>query len=291
MSEVKTVGATGVITFWSVGAQTDLNRLAAAFRGIDLADYLPDVVSPSVALRGALNEVFPALLVRRLAVPGFAVVREARGPDGNTYSGELAVRLQDEALEFVGGNADECQRIQEAYNAKRGILGAAQVGKILTDLSTKHFGGTALRPAGGVYWINGDKLSAWQAVGDAIESACIKGTSAVHSVRHEMDYASCRAVQEAIIEEMRKEAQRIVDSVEGDDLKGRALESRQREARAAMSKLAEYERILGADLSTVRKALEDAETAAATAAMLLASGCEEATLPGMADTLSGGAVV
>jgi hypothetical protein len=136
-------------------------------------------------------------------------------------------------------------------------------------------GGTRLRPSGAVYWVPGPKLDEWARVGRAVEAAADGGASAVYLLRHRFDADAVRAVRDAVVCEVQSEAERIQAGVAAGQLGGRALETRQELATALREKVLLYEDLLSIGLAGLHRAVDAADQAAATAALLLSAQSSE----------------
>jgi hypothetical protein len=132
-------------------------------------------------------------------------------------------------------------------------------------------GGTRLRPSGAVYWLPAPRLDRWADVAHAVEMASEGRPSAVYVLRHRLDADAVRAVRDAVVAEVQGEALRIRDEVLAGDLGGRALETRKRNAADLRDKVLLYEDLLDVGLKGLHVALDEADQAAATAALLLSS--------------------
>jgi hypothetical protein len=136
-------------------------------------------------------------------------------------------------------------------------------------------GGTRLRPSGAVYWVPGTKLDDWARVGRAVEAAADGGASAVYLLRHRLDADAVRAVRDAVVTEVQAEAERIQAEVAAGHLGGRALETRQGQAADLRAKVLLYEDLLNVGLAGLHRAVDAADQAAATAALLLSAQSAE----------------
>jgi hypothetical protein len=130
-------------------------------------------------------------------------------------------------------------------------------------------GGTRLRPGGAVYWVPGPRLDEWAAAGHAAERAAEGRPSAVYVLRHRLDADAVRAVRDAVVGEVQTEAHRICEEVAAGELGGRALETRKRQAAELRLKVLLYEDLLSVGLAGLHQAVDRADQAAATAALLL----------------------
>jgi hypothetical protein len=87
-----------------------------------------------------------------------------------------------------------------------------------------------------VYWVPGHKLDEWAAVAQAVERAATGRPSAVYVIKHRLDVDAVRAVQDAVVGEVRADAERIAAEVGTGELGGRALDTRRKEAQALREK-------------------------------------------------------
>src|SRR5205823_15051056 len=130
-------------------------------------------------------------------------------------------------------------------------------------------GGVRLRPGGAVYWLPGHRLGEWSRVAAAVESCAEGRPSAVYVLRHRLDADAVRAVRDAVVSAVQAEAQRIGTEVSAGELGGRALEARRQQASELRAKVLLYEDLLSVGLAGLHRAVDAADQAAATAALLL----------------------
>lgn len=262
----------GAVAFWSLAEWSDRYRLKSGFELLNLDAFTPEPRQPSAALREALEHVLgePRVLVRPLASKdGFAVVREERGLSGNRYATEFVARVTGDLPTPTFDPWDNrANLVEEAYRTQVGRVSAAQLSASLVKI-VESLGGTRLRPSGAVYWIPGPRLDEWTDVAKAIEAAADGRASAVYVLRHRLDGDAIRAVRDAIVNEVQLEAFRIRDEVLTGELGGRALETRKKEAGELRSKVLLYEELLNVGLQGLHTAVDEADQAAATAALLL----------------------
>ncbi len=270
----------GSVAFWSLAAWSDRDRLRQEFLSLGLESYVPDPRPASAALRDALDQVLggPRVLVRPLAAKdGFAVVREDRGSDRNDYWTSLVARIPNDPVPrpvFDPWDHPQVPAVREAFDTQLGRLPAAQLSAALVRV-VDALGGTRLRPSGAVYWVPGPKLDDWARVGRAVEAAADGGQSAVYLLRHRFDADAVRAVRDAVVTEVQAEAERIQAEVAAGHLGGRALETRQSQAADLRAKVLLYEDLLNVGLSGLHRAVDAADQAAATAALLLSAQSSE----------------
>ena len=130
-------------------------------------------------------------------------------------------------------------------------------------------------PSGAIYWLPGHRLDEWARIALAVENAADGALSAVYVLRHRLDHDAVRAVRDAVVAEVQAEATRIRDDVLAGELGGRALETRQQQAADLRSKVLLYEELLNVGLKGLHRAIDEADQAAATAAILLGATTPE----------------
>ncbi len=263
----------GAVVFWTAAEFTHREKLRTVLGPLALDHLVPDPRPPSSVLKDALDEVLggPRVLVRPLADrDGFAVVHEERGTTANSYAATLVARVTDvdpPAIDYDPLD-DRASMVNAAFRKHQGRIPGVQLSACLVKI-VESLGGTRLRPTGAVYWVPGHKLDEWSAVARAVESAADGRPSAVYLLRHRMDADAVRAVRDAVVAEVQGEAARIRDEVQTGDLGGRALETRKSQAADLRAKVLLYEDLLNIGLSGLHKAVDAADQAAATAALLL----------------------
>jgi hypothetical protein len=270
----------GAVAFWTLAEWSDRDRLRREFHSLGLVSYVPDPRPASAALRDALDQVLggPRVRVRpRAAKDGFAVVREDRGVDRNHYATALVARVTEGKHPHPvidPWDHPQVPAVRDAFAMQLGRLPAAQLSAALVRV-VDVLGGTRLRPSGAVYWVPGPKLDDWARVGRAVEVAADGGASAVYLLRHRLDADAVRAVRDAVVTEVQAEAERIRVEVAAGHLGGRALETRQGQAADLRAKVLLYEDLLNVGLAGLHRAVDAADQAAATAALLLSAQSAE----------------
>jgi hypothetical protein len=263
----------GAVTFWALAEWSDRHRLESAFASIGLSAFVPEPRPAPACLKDALEDVLggPRVLVRPLANrDGFAVVREDRGIDANQYLTLFTAAVRDGRDPVFDPWTADADRVADAYRRQLGRVPAGQLSAALVKV-VESLGGTRLRPAGAIYWVPGPRIGAWAEAGRAAEDAAETRPSAVYVLRHRLDADAVRAVKDAVVGEVESEAQRICEEVVAGDLGGRALETRKRQAAALRDKVVLYEDVLNLGLAGLHRAVDRADQAAATAAILLAT--------------------
>lgn len=271
----KHFGVGGAIVFWNLAEWTNRGQLTAQWSAVGLEALVPEPRPAPAALRSALEDVFagPRILIRPLASrDGFAVVREDRGLAANQYQTDFTARViagEPPSLTFDPWD-NRAVRVQGAYQSQLGRATACQVSSALVRI-IESMGGTRLRPSGAVYWLPGHRIDEWCRIGEAVENAADGALSAVYMLRHRLDHDAVRAVRDAVVAEVQAESVRIKDEILAGELGSRALETRKKQAADLRDKVLLYEDLLSVGLKGLHRAVDEADQAAATAALLLGS--------------------
>jgi len=262
----------GGVVFWTLADHSDRDKLTAGLTPLGFRDCVPDPRPAAAVLKDALDEALGGarVLVRPLADrDGFTVVKEERGRASNSYLTDLVARVtaaDPPGLDFEPLD-DRASLVTQAYRRNAGRVPAAQLSAALVHI-VETLGGTRLRPGGAVYWVPGPKLDEWGRVAVAVEQAAEGRPSAVYVLRHRLDADAVRAVQDAVVTEIQADAKRIRTEVDAGELGGKALETRRKQVADLRDKVNLYEDILSVALSGLHDAVDEADQAAATAALL-----------------------
>ena len=265
----------GGVVFWTLAEHSDRDKLLRGLTPLGFGGHVPEPRHPAAVLRDALEETLGGtrVLVRPLADrDGFTVVKEERGRDRNAYLTDLVARVtpaDPPGLEFEPRD-DRAALVTQAYCRNAGRVPGVQLSAAMVRI-VEALGGTRLRPNGSVYWVPPTKLDEWARVAVAIEQAAEGRPSAVYILRHRMDADAVRAVRDAVVTEVRAEATRIRSEVDAGELGGRALETRRRQVADLRDKVNLYEDILSVALTGLHDAVDEADQAAATAALLMSA--------------------
>jgi hypothetical protein len=130
-------------------------------------------------------------------------------------------------------------------------------------------GATRLRPGGALYWLPQDRIEQWQKVVEVIEQAGVDARNRIYLLRNKMDADSVRAVRDAIVAEIGREATRIEEEVRSGELGEKALEARRDQAIDLRAKIEKYENILGVGLNQLTEIVNHADQTACAAALTL----------------------
>lgn len=275
----KKIDVQGAVTYWGLAKWTDHDSLEQAMTALGLEDHIPDPPTPDAACKTALKLACGARrrLVRPLADTGYALVNEDADGDDLDYGIELrAIPVEINgapALHLDPADHDRADDLQRAYVEQRTRLNATRVGHMLANLA-EHLGGVRLRERGGVYWLPEKALAKWQQVAAAVEDAAIQTTSSLYLLRTQMDENTLRAVRDAITLDIEEEAEKIRLKIADRERAG-ALERLQNRAVALEQRIADYEKILGEPLESLRETQELAQSEAAMAVLAAMGGDDE----------------
>jgi hypothetical protein len=276
----------GAIVFWDCGP-TSRQILETRLTQLGLEDYTPcprtDAQSLKIALGDYADEQKQAMrrarqvnttddlggkcrrdkivqAHRNQKENGFELVDVTRGDESNDYVTDFSAKVVDSQVQISRGYAER-GRLQQQFETAKATLGGNAVGRSLVELMG-HLKGTALREAGGVYWIPDEGVTVWERVIDAFQEA---GKNKVYVMRTVMDAQTVRAVNDAIVDEVLKASTALADEIKSGALGEQAIENRLCRAKALHARVAEYEAILGQTMTHLHSVIGVAELAASSA--------------------------
>lgn len=251
---VKQLSHDGAVVFWSAGPTTR-DLLHARLTNLGLEDFTPNPKTDEAALKAALKDYAASktstlkpqgrdkiVEKHRRRADGFDVVDvERRGKDeSNDYTVDFAARVEQGRVMVSRGYANVFE-LQEQFQAHKEALTGAQASGALVKILA-HLSGTCLKDEGGVYWLPGKSIEAWDQVIAAFEET--GATTKVYRMVVEMDVQTVRAVKDAIVKEITTPAGSIIDEIKANDFRESALERRRAVAMALRERVREYEGIL-----------------------------------------------
>lgn len=263
---------TGYVTYWSLSEHTNRDRLMAAWKALDLEEFVPEPRKPVACLKAALEDTFGGsqVLIRPLASKtGFVVVKEERGSEDNGYKTLFTAKAVGEEPTFTNFTEDTT-KVLEAYRRHFGRLTNEQVGGALVKLMN-HLGGTRLRPTGGIYWVNSNRADEWRAAARGIQEAAEGGASQAYFIEHELNADAIVAVKDAIVREITNETRRLRDEITSGELGTQAIETRKSEAAALKAKVIAYEGILAVTLDHLKEGLDNIQLGQAMGDLMLSA--------------------
>ncbi len=267
---------TGGYVFWECCTAPHA-ALLARLDAIDLKKFCPPPRSISESMRAALTDYKHANkvslgggdeLVDLVIEPlknrecGFVITRRVRGEVGNEhtpiFSATVARDADNEIVSITSGDAN-VDVIQCSYNQYRKQIEGAAIGRSLVEL-LRHFHGTCMRTAGGLYYLPEAHSQEWDAVVDAYESVSA-GIMITHSIV-QLDDSTIRAVRKAVSDELTTRASEIAKEIRDNALGEDALKGRVKQAQELLNKVSEYEEFLNQELFECRIMIDLAMTAA-----------------------------
>jgi hypothetical protein len=280
--------AGGLICFWNT-KPTGFARLKAAMDAVGMGEHCPPPYSVGESLKRAMadygrlhkKELLDgferkskiSLEVKRhekAEEDGYELIAVEHGKERNDYTRIFACQVNGtERPELTMGWSvvSNSHEIDDAYAQNRKTVSASAVGQMLVKM-IKHFNGTCVREVGGVYYLPDGATEQWEKLASAVEEK--DGTEITyHEIR--MNQSTMRSIAGAITKELTEAAGKLLEEVQSGKLGQEALDNRIHLAASLRRKCRQYEGILGDPLEKVRTALQEAEVATATAALLAAS--------------------
>jgi len=277
----------GAVCFWRLAKSTNLPKVKEGLTNLGLGEFTPEPKTPLSCLRAALDDAYSPptkderYVIRPIKndVTGFAVVSERpkeHSDPGDDWGKVIATAglTEDGRLSLEPNEIGRYEAIKAGMEGAAEWLTAASVGKGLVDL-VEHFGGVALRPTGGVYWLNDYALDQWASVSDIFEGASAHKDgegettepSKVYVLRVVADEQMVRAVGDALNIEVEAEIAKIEEELAIGDLKPHVCVRRMEQAGRIEAKVRRYERAFGEPMTKLTDAAKRAAEHAAMAAL------------------------
>lgn len=279
--ETKEIKVCGGVTYWSLGTLFTRQTLVDGFHDLGLKEYTPEVRGPASALSEAVREHYasPAvqssleknekLLFRKIDLSdepkdtyGLAVVLETLEAGGNDYQTVHTFKTvgNDGTINVSPGtNIDLYESVNKLYRKHRQTVGQHAVARSLVE-ALGYLGGTVLRPAGGIYWLDDSQLETWEKLGSVVASATLEGQqSCLYLLRTILDDSAVRAVRDAIVSEIQIKAAKIEENSKSGNIGERAFRQRRREAQNLHDRVSYFENLLGVALKQLHEAADTCE--------------------------------
>ena len=256
--------ASGSMTWWTLGPQTDSQILHVGLTQLGLPNYAPKSRTWLMSLKAALGEKFakPEELLRPLRHKhrnGYTVVIEDKGEHDNTSSRWVNVGVDKEGQVSVTAGHADCGEVQRLTNHYRRVLPAASVSDMLTDIIHGQLGGISLKANGGLYFIPEEHLDQWKNVIMVVEAAALEPTSNDLSVIPlEMNEMTLRDIKRSITREIETAAERLRKDITDNELGDEGLLNRAVLARELRDRIRQYENILDEALVVCHQNLDTA---------------------------------
>ena len=279
--EIK-INAEGAVCYWSCGdTHRDLLTTKLAVLGLD--KFLPEFRSNASALKAALKTWADARKgsgFEKLILPlhkqedyGFEVHNLRKGDHMNDLSLDFAVFSDLGTIRVKNGQLDDYSlaQIQQFFDAEKHLFTGSTLGGVLVKI-VEHLGGVVLRPHGGIYWLPAEALPQFGVVADAVESSSvIHEDNKCYQVKTIVDENTVRAVRDAIVAEVEKEAAEVELEIRKNECGKRRLDSRVAAAKALHARISKYEGYLGETLAALHGVVSAVEQEGAAAIAVLQS--------------------
>jgi hypothetical protein len=258
--------AAGATTWWSLAGEAERDALLREMkaRGIE---HHPRLVEPETALGRAVGCLRgKRRIVRSIRKGKWAVIEEEldvsreklRHWEGPTVFIDKVGRA---VLE--NSTDEEAHQVREAYAHALDVLDTNDLSHWLLT-AVERFGGIGLRRTGGIYYVPPQRMKEWRQFIEVLAIVAPKCTVyTVPTVRLTADGA--RAILDSLTTEVEDAAEKLSQEVIGGDLGIRGLDNRAESSRQLLSKVSQYEELLGTRIEKLRTLIEklDVDVAAA----------------------------
>lgn len=277
-----TIKPIGGVVFWSVSGNVQHSTLVNALEPLGLARIVPNPPTPESALRSAMLAYCESILGATAPVESTFAVYPRKNPKENGFEAWMVNSKTDNnevSYQFAASYDQETKGLKTEHGAtwvdrthlaellskELGAIDASAIGRMLADYC-RELSAVTLRPTGGFYWLPESALAQWGEVTRIIAGA--SGAS-IYLIRHELDGSAITAVRDSLIREVTEASRLLIEQVKDGELGKRALNTRVGQALALRNKVADYERILGETMTTLRSGIDLAETTASSALAVL----------------------
>jgi len=182
----------------------------------------------------------------------------------------LKVLLKDGSLHCWEDETGAAEQLAASVDKFRGVLDGYDVGMWLAGVVLPSMNALTLRDRGGVYYVPPTTIARYREIAGAL--ADLSKCRIFEMPAMECEQA-CAAILDAVQREAEKAARKMEDELIDGDLSPRALKNRTRDIDKVLSKVASYEAMLGASLTTLHERFE-LLSAQVAAAILTASAPE-----------------
>lgn len=267
-------GEAGGTVWWTLRGSVKIDDLAQAWRDFGLdPQWLPALPSIEKRLGRAVERVATPsarqdrVLARPVSRAGHwaLVLEEVQGSDASatvSHSTALTVRVAKGVVEYSDPYHPLASRVADAFAAQEGLLDRDDLAIWLVDVLRGRLYGTRLRPRGAPYYLLPAHLSVWRQVCDAVRKAGAGDCYTLPTLRGE---EATRAVLDALVRDVTDEADDYRDAIAGG-VGARALRARVKDCDGLLSRISQYEGLLGGALDGIRARVQEVQDAAMVAA-------------------------
>jgi hypothetical protein len=243
----------GATIWWRLHGEADRSKLVMELqsRGID---HMPKVVEPETALRRAVGVLRgKRRLIRPLRRGSWAVVEEELDDlndklkhwEGPTISLDKIGRAV-----LKNSTPEEAQQVREAFDYYLEALETTDISGWLIA-QAERLGAIGLREGGGIYYLPPQRMKEWRQLVDALTTVHPKHSIyMVPTVKLTQDGA--RAILDSLTFEIEAQVATLTSEVVSGDLGVRALDTRADKSKALLTKVTDYEELLGTKLEKLR---------------------------------------
>jgi len=271
MSQTTTTGK-GAMIFWDA-ATVSREGLQEKFRELSLSKFLPQGRTELGTLFDSLKTLYPekkGYLVRPLDNAGYELVLEKKGEEKNSRE-HVASFLLGPAQSVIMTNRDDMvlSHVNETFRSLLLYYTPTDVTRCLKNLimSIPHgLGGTSLRKAGGIYWLQEHAMKTFRQVSTAMEQI---SNMKIYHVNHELGEKEKQAVLEGIVDELKVRIDSIRNEVYRGELGNAGLENKLTLLEHIEHKAKDYEDLLDTSLTKTRALITAARTSISSAILMM----------------------
>ena len=271
-THVITTTGYGSMIFWD-SSTVGRESLQSGFRDLGITKFLPQGRTELGTLQDCLRMLYPekkGYLIRPLANAGYELLTENKGEEKNTREFITSFLLgPDKSVVMTNRDSEKLEAVNNAYRSLLEYYTPNDITRCLKNLimSIPHgLGGTSLRKAGGIYWLQEESMEMFRKVSSLLESL---SPMKLYHVHHKLGEKEKQAVLKGIVDELVTR----IDSIKGDvyrgDLQNSGLENRLDLLEHIEKKAELYESILNTTLDSTRALIQKTKSTITTAILML----------------------
>lgn len=258
--------ATGAIVWWRLSGEVNVDTLQKAWLDANLGgELLPEPPTPHTALGRAMRELAERRrLVRSLkGHKGWGVVDETATDTTLDYQLQIKASIEDGKLKVEPSGHTLADEVKLKYATYSSTYTVTDTSALLSAV-VKSLHAVPLRDTGGVYFVPRNKTDELRRVVTVLKSVSDHRVFEVPALKSD---EAVEAILAALISEADKETSEMETEFDTAELGGRALRTRAGRAESLLSKVKEYETLLGTNLQAITERVAGLKDALVTAAL------------------------
>lgn len=248
----------GAVTWWKLSGEIELHGLSLAWSNAGLdADLLPPEPSPAKRIRRAVDKVARGMPGRHLVRPlagqmSWAIVDETATQKDLDYKVVLRARIDGELLDIETQNVEGGALLRVAYDHYGIHLTSNDISRWLLRTMDR-MKAVGLRQGGGIYFVPQGRVAELRELAEILGGVSGHAVYEVPALKSE---EAVRAILHAVLDEADQELGYIEGEVAERDLGKKALKTREKRCETLLSKVGEYEQLLGKNMDGLRERTE-----------------------------------